>query len=268
MYFKDFPQFLYDFNYGNKIKTSIVRDVTRNVRLRKEILQNVTLFDEYDIVDGETPEMISEKFYGTPEYHWVIMLANGKYDYRADFPMIEPVLQRHIADIYNPTLYSNDWYWKTLDDGLVYIYIRITSTQVPFEVAYLPAPVNLKLSDSATGQYATYINYPDAPLVLDETTQYFYFPYDTSWGITQFGVEGSTSAAGVGNIEIKVETTGREFNPVYFINTLGQVVNPSPTAIPVTGDIEHRYENDQKRRIKIISPSLLEALITNFKDEL
>lgn len=269
MYFKDFPQFLYDFNYGNKIKTSIVRDVTRNVRLRKEILQNVTLFDEYDIVDGETPEMISEKFYGTPEYHWVIMLANEKYDYRSDFPLIEPVLQKHIADIYNPVLYSTDWYWKRHDDGQLYIYIKITSTEVPFDGDYLTAPVSIKLSDVATGKFVKYINYPTDPLVLDGATQYFYFPYnmESSFGsITQFGVGDEDN--GVGNVEIKIETSGREFNPVYYINMLGQVVNPSPTAIPVTGDIEHRYENDQKRRIKIISPSLLEALITNFKDEL
>ena len=106
MYFKEFPQFLYDFNYGDRVKTSIVKDITRNVRVRKEILENVTLFDEYDIVDGETPEIISEKFYGTPEYHWVIMLANGKYDYRADFPLPEAVLQKHIATVYNPALIS------------------------------------------------------------------------------------------------------------------------------------------------------------------
>lgn len=265
MYFKDFPQFLYDFNYGNKIKTSIVRDITRNVRLRKEILENVTLYDEYDIIDGETPEIISEKLYGTPEYHWVIMLANGKYDYRSDFPLIEPVLQRHIADIYNPVLYSSDWFWDTHDDGNRYIHIRITSTEVPFELAYLTAPVKITLSDP-TNTFVKVINSATDPIGLDEATQYFYFPFTEPWDITQFG-EG-TAVSGKGTVQIKVVTEGREFNPVYFVNALGQTVNPSVNAIPITGDIEHRYENDQKRRIKVISPSLLEAIITNFKDEL
>jgi len=268
MYFSKFPQFLYDFNYGNRIKTSIVKDITRNVRLRKDILQNITLFDEYDIIDGETPEIISEKFYGTAEYHWVVMLCNGKYDYRADFPVAEDVLVKHIADTYNPTLYSSDWYWDTHDDGLVYIHIKITSVEVPFEAAYLTAPVKIKLSDTATGQFVKVINFPVDPIGLDEVTQYFYFPYIEPWDITQFGAEGATAAAGVGAVQIKIETEGRENNPVYYVNEQGLKVNPSTSAIPITGDIQHRFENDQKRRIKLISPNLLETLLRNYQDEL
>ena len=103
MYFKDFPTFIYDFNYDeNTNKTSVVTDITRNVRFRKELLSSVTYFDEYDIVDGETPEIIAEKIYGNPEYHWIIMLANDKYDYISDFPLAEPQLARHIEELHGP----------------------------------------------------------------------------------------------------------------------------------------------------------------------
>ena len=80
MYFKDFPKFLYDFKYDNtdQTKMSVVRDITRNIRFRKEVLENYTLYDEYDIKDGETPEIIAEKIYGNPEYHWIIMLVNQR----------------------------------------------------------------------------------------------------------------------------------------------------------------------------------------------
>ena len=64
MYFKEFPKFLYRFNINNKNKDIIVKDITQNVRVRKEILANITLYDEYDIRDGETPEIIAEKVYG------------------------------------------------------------------------------------------------------------------------------------------------------------------------------------------------------------
>jgi hypothetical protein len=101
MYFKDFPKFLYDFNYdANTNKTSVVTDITRNVRFRKELLSSITFFDEYDIVDGETPEIIAEKIYGNAEYHWIIMLANDRYDYLSDFPLPEPQLVRHIEKLY------------------------------------------------------------------------------------------------------------------------------------------------------------------------
>lgn len=269
MYFKQFPQFLYDFNYGDRTKTSIVKDITRNVRFRKDILENVTLFDEYDIIDGETPEIISEKFYGTPEYHWVVMLANGKYDYRADFPLPEAVLTKHIADVYNPKLYSSDWYWTTDTDGVLFFYIRITSTEVPFDPAYLTAPVKIKIADD-DNSFVHYINFPTDPLGLDVVTQYFYFPlngHSDEWLIAH-GKEGATAETGIGNVELTITTEGREYNPVYFVNNQGQTVNPGTSTIAITGDVQHRYENDQKRRIKLISPTLLETLLRNYQDEL
>jgi hypothetical protein len=270
MYFKGFPQYLYDFNYGNRVKTSVVVDITRNIRFRKEILQNITLFDEYDIIDGETPEIISEKFYGTPEYHWVVMLANGKYDYRFDFPMIEPVLQRHIEDVYNPTLYSSDWYWTTRE-GIRYFYIKITSVQVPFDGDYLTAPVKITIRDDDSS-FVHVIDFPKDPVILDSTTQYFYFPINgeasDQWYINH-GKEGATKEQGVGNAQLIIETEGREHNPVYYVNQLGNIVNPSAVnAIPVTGDVLQRLNNDAKRKIKIISPSLLETILRNYEDEL
>lgn len=100
MYFKDFPNFLYDFKYGNTLKTSIVSDITRNVRVRKEILSSVTIYDEYDIEDGETPELIAEKIYGDAKYHWVVMLSNDAVDYLTDFPLEEHRLVKVIQDKY------------------------------------------------------------------------------------------------------------------------------------------------------------------------
>jgi len=110
MYFKEFPQFLYDFKYGTTTKTSVVTDITRNVRFRKEVLENVTLFDEYDIVDGETPEIVAEKIYGDPEYHWIIMLTNQKHDYISDFPLSEQALENHIVATYGAQRYATRHY--------------------------------------------------------------------------------------------------------------------------------------------------------------
>lgn len=104
MYFKDFPDFIYEFRVSGRNKTSLVKDITRNIRFRRDILSNIAVYDEYDIVDGETPEIIAEKVYGSAEYHWIIMLANDKYDYIEDFPLSEPELVKVIASKYtNPS---------------------------------------------------------------------------------------------------------------------------------------------------------------------
>lgn len=270
-YFKDFPQFLYDFMYDDRIRTTVVRDITRNIRIKKEIIQNVTLYDEYDIVDGETPEILAERFYGSPNYHWIIMIANGKYDWRSDFPLKEEVLQRHIKTTYNPKLTSNDWYWNTGTDGRIYLYMKVTSGQnVPFDAAYLTAPVTVTIVDDDRS-FVHVINFPyDGELGLDEQTQYFYFPVtdvvQTEW-LLSHGTDDSTAESGVGNSTLFIETDGRENNPIHYTSMLGNVVGPeTPGAIPVTGDYIHRQQNDMKRRIRLISPQLLEILIKNYEE--
>ena len=102
MYFTNFPKIYYDFdinNDGNR-QLFIMTDITKNVRFRKEILSNITLYDYYDIVDGETPEIIAEKFYGNAQYHWIVMLANDRYDYINDFPLSTHTLEEHIKNKY------------------------------------------------------------------------------------------------------------------------------------------------------------------------
>ena len=100
MYFDNFPTFLYPFKINNKTEYKLVRDISQNVRVRKEILANVTLYDEYDIREGETPEIISEKVYGSPLYHWVVMLCNERYNYVDDYPLTQYELEKHITAKY------------------------------------------------------------------------------------------------------------------------------------------------------------------------
>lgn len=103
MYFKKFNKIYYDFTVKGKTELSILTDITRNVRFRKELLANITSYDEYDIMDGETPEIIAEKVYGNPNYHWVIMLVNERYDYISDFPLSTYELEKHIISTYGIT---------------------------------------------------------------------------------------------------------------------------------------------------------------------
>lgn len=265
MYFKNFPSYLYDFNYGNGVtKTTVVKDITRNMRVKKDILRNISLYDEYDIVDGETPEIISEKFYGTPEYHWIVMLANDKYDYISDFPMSETYLQKHIETSYNPVLTSVDWHVEDSPVGEGYgyktIYFKVAGLE-PFDPAYLISKVSYTLTGQTDQHEFSYtFTWPDGNGVIIDFgghyDQHFYQHLTTKTPI-----EGNPTGT------LTVTTKNREHNPVYFINEQGYRVNAgTPGALPVTGDQIHRRENDIKRRIKIISPSLVETILKNYED--
>lgn len=100
-YFQYFPTIVVDFSErGDSPKQYLVSDIITNVRAKVELLTNLITYETYSIQDGETPEIISEMYYGSPMYHWVIMLVNDKYDYLNDFPMTQSALEAYVASKY------------------------------------------------------------------------------------------------------------------------------------------------------------------------
>jgi hypothetical protein len=99
-YFVNFPDILYRFNISGKDVLLSVKDIALNVRVRKHIVENITLYDEYDIEDDERLEIISEKLYGKDTYHWILMLINEKYDYIRDYPLNQEDLEKKVQQIY------------------------------------------------------------------------------------------------------------------------------------------------------------------------
>lgn len=111
MYFKKFPVIYYPVTINGVSQFVILKDTTINVRFLKEFLSNITLYDLYDIKEGETPEIISEKFYDTPFYHWIVMLANERYDYINDFPLSYNDLLSYVKGKYGEdNIYSTHHY--------------------------------------------------------------------------------------------------------------------------------------------------------------
>ena len=104
MYFDNFEKIYYDFEINGKTQKSVMMNIMKNVRIRKEVLSNITLYDQYIIRDGESPELIAEKVYGRPDYHWAILLANDMYDYLNDFPLAERSMPKMIDDKYGPDI--------------------------------------------------------------------------------------------------------------------------------------------------------------------
>ena len=85
MFFEKFPYLYYTLDDKNTYQ--IVPDILRRIKLSEELKNNNAFFDQYDIRDGETPEMLADKFYGNPMLHWVILLANDIIDPRFDWPL-------------------------------------------------------------------------------------------------------------------------------------------------------------------------------------
>lgn len=99
-YFNNFPNIVYPFYIKDKLELRSVKDIVLNVRVRQEIIANISFYDTYDIQEGETPEIIAEKLYGDAGLHWVIMLANDRYDFYNDFPLSQEQLDIYVENKY------------------------------------------------------------------------------------------------------------------------------------------------------------------------
>ena len=98
MYFKSFPFTFYTLD--NTTTVQVVTNITNRTNISDEVKQNLSLFDEYDIKDGETPELLADKFYNNPELHWLILHYNDIIDPRFDWPLDTNNLSRYTAGKY------------------------------------------------------------------------------------------------------------------------------------------------------------------------
>ena len=75
MYFSFFPKGTYDLaGNGNE---KVVTNLMARVKIRSKVLDEAMLYDLYDIPEGDTPEITALKHFGSPMYHWVILLTNN-----------------------------------------------------------------------------------------------------------------------------------------------------------------------------------------------
>ena len=99
MYFKEFPTIPYDAEGNGKFKD--VKNLLRRVGVRAKIKTNTSLYDTYDVKNGESPESIAHKLYGDSELHWVILLLNNVTDRFHDWPMSEAQFIQFVNDKYD-----------------------------------------------------------------------------------------------------------------------------------------------------------------------
>ena len=99
MYFDNFPTIPYDSELTGKSKD--VKNLLRRVGVRAKVKSNASLFDTYDVKNGETPESIAFKLYGDAELHWVVMLLNDITDRYHDWPMSEAQFLQFVNEKYS-----------------------------------------------------------------------------------------------------------------------------------------------------------------------
>lgn len=85
-YFKYFPKTFYS-NSNTSTTLETVTNILSKFSFEPEFKNNSVVYYEYDIADGETPEMLAHKFYGSSEKHWIILSLNDIVNPQMDWPL-------------------------------------------------------------------------------------------------------------------------------------------------------------------------------------
>jgi len=96
--FQYYPKVAYKVDNVDYIKAI---DITTSIKIKDffKTYRGIS-FSPYVVKDGERPDYVSFKFYGTPMYDWVILLSNDIYNIYDDWPKNTTTLNSYIEEKY------------------------------------------------------------------------------------------------------------------------------------------------------------------------
>ena len=164
MFFSKFPLLAYTLD--NTSTYQLVPDILRRVKFSDQLKNNDAFFDKYDVRDGETPEILADKFYGDSNFHWIILMANDIIDPRFDWPMNFNMLNEYCKGKYGENEVYRVHHYANLAEYVVNGY-RMLQPGSTFK-----NPVSLVIQNSGT--FSSPIVNQNAPTNLYPITNFMY----------------------------------------------------------------------------------------------
>ena len=99
-YFNYFPKTFYKLN-ENSNDVDTVTNITARFGFEQAFKNNSAVYYEYDVQDSDTPEIIANKFYGSPERHWAVLMINDIVDPQFDWPLDQRTIISYMNEKYS-----------------------------------------------------------------------------------------------------------------------------------------------------------------------
>lgn len=104
-FFRYFPNTSYTLN---DINAETVKNILVKISFEKEFRDNSVLYYEYFVNEGDTPDIIAHKIYGSSENNWIILLLNEMLHPQFDWPLDSKSLSKYIDKKYQSEEYANN----------------------------------------------------------------------------------------------------------------------------------------------------------------
>lgn len=104
-FFKYFPNTQYTLD-GLNVQT--VKNILAKVSFEKDFRDNSVLYYEYFVNEGDTPDIVAHKVYGSSENHWILLLLNELIHPQFDWPLDSQSFNKYIDKKYQAQEYANN----------------------------------------------------------------------------------------------------------------------------------------------------------------
>ena len=102
-YFRELPDLEYESPFANRISSSSyvqAKNIFRRMKIRDDLQNIFTLFNKYEIEEGERPDTIAEDLYGKSDLDWVVLLSANITNVRDQWPLSSKDLYEYTVSKY------------------------------------------------------------------------------------------------------------------------------------------------------------------------
>ena len=117
-YFRELPDLLYQSPYSNRISSSTyvsAKNIFRRMKIRDDLKNVFTVFNKYEIEDGERPDTIARDLYGKSNLDWVVLITANITNVRDEWPLSSKELYDYTVSKYGLTEINNVRHYETTE---------------------------------------------------------------------------------------------------------------------------------------------------------
>ena len=239
-HFKKYPKVLYRF--GNEIDPVVTQNLGTYVDIIDQVKDDITIYADYTVLDGDRPDILSYRMYGDIRYYWLFYYVNDNIK-EEGWPLTAQEVFEQMGKYY-PHQYIrtyNNWFKSDFKIGN-----RATGKK-----------------SGAFGEIAQ--TYPDTGQIIVDTVDGLEFQ------------RSEVVEAGFGFFSpdtIVIERTGPQYDAIHhYEDATGRYVDINPLeepsgVTPVTFSDRFILENEKRKRIKIIKPDVIGQIYSEFNKAL
>lgn len=268
-FFKLFPKVPVDIQKDGRVNQMV--NTFRSVRPLQNFVDQPSLYTFYEIQNGERPDIVSQRLYGTAEYYWTFFVINEfLHDgYRA-WPMSQEVAHEYINTEYAGTVITTNPSITPDSDGAVAEYTNSLAGESRDYNAV--DAVRFKLNETITGSISGATgtlkkkNIDLNQLVIQDVTGVFQANENIDGGLSQASVQSYQVykyADAPHHYYLYGDEEERAITPRFIID--------SPLAY-ATNQYEFKTnrqyimdQNEQRSKIRVLQPEYISAFVEEFE---